>query len=299
MSERPRSYTATQTKLIKGRARAYFYRTQADARAYSYDRPEDPPHHFGWKDLAALIFDYTKVRMNGDTLRAIVEGQISRGKRRSGGPQNIAALASFLTHPEIKALELEDLDEPEIPYLFAMQLLEFLRLDEDSELVLPPPTLEGAYRAVCRSDDGISDIFLEITLSKDGRLVHLEESSATYKNTNADPADLSYEEKKRHLWRRHKCKGWGVFTPEENIIGFMKRLSRYGGNQYYNLTANIPRLSSGSPVQRLVLHAHDDPYCEDAYNERWLGEVHRNVMQYNLRHFVKAPESDVEAEEES
>jgi hypothetical protein len=122
VSERPRSYTATQTKLIKRRVRAYFYATQADARAYFRARQADAPYRFGWKDLAELIFDYTKVRMNGDTLRAIVEAQISRGKRRSGGQQNIDALVSFLTHPEIKALELEDLDEPEIPYLFAMQL---------------------------------------------------------------------------------------------------------------------------------------------------------------------------------
>jgi hypothetical protein len=294
VSERPRSYTATQTKLIKRRVHAYFYTKQEEARAYSYET--GTPYRFSWKELADLIFDYTKVRMKGDTLRAIVEGQISRGRHRGGGPRNIAALASFLTHPDIKGLELEDLDEPEIPYLFAMQLLEFLRLDEDGELALPPATLGGAYRAVCRSDDGISDIFLEITLSHDGRLVHLEESSATYRNTNADPADLSDAEKKRHLWRQHKCKGWGVFTPEENIIGFMKRLSRYGGNQYYNLTANIPRLSSESPVQRLVLHAHDDPYFEDTYSERWLEEVHRDVLRHNLRNFVRVTDTDAEAE---
>jgi predicted nucleic acid-binding protein len=278
-------YTATQRKLIKGRVRAYYYATKAEA-----------PYRFGWKDLAGLIFDLTKVEFKGDSLRAIVEGQMSRGKRRSGGEENLDALVQFLTDPEVKALSLEELEEPKIPYLFAMQLVEFLNFDEEDEVALPPATMEGTYRAVCRSEDGISDISLEITLSNDGRLVHLEEASDIYRNTDADPAALSEHEKKRHRWRHNEFKGWGIFTPEENIIGFMKRLSQYGGNQYYSLTANIPRLSAEAPVQRLVLHAHDDPYSADAYSERWLEEIHRNVLQYNLRHFVRASGNDAEAE---
>jgi hypothetical protein len=271
-------YTATQTKLIRERVRAYYRAIKAQA-----------DYRFGWKDLAALIFDYTQVRFRGDSLRAIAEGQVSRGKRRGGGRENLDALVKFLTDPEIKALSLEDLQEPEIPYLFAMQLIEFLKLDDDNDLVLPPSTLEGAYRAVCQSEDGISEIFLEITLSKDGRLVHLEESSATYRKIQVDPAELSAFEKKRHLWRDYESKGWGIFTPEENMIGFMKRLSKYGGNQYYSLTANIPRLSGELPAQRLVLHAQDDPYFVDTVDnvEQWIEDIIRNVTQNNLRHFVR------------
>jgi hypothetical protein len=300
-------YTATQRKLIKARVRAYYYATKAEA-----------PYRFGWKDLAGLIFDLTKVEFKGDSLRAIVEGQVSRGKRRSGGEENLDALVQFLTDPEVKALSLKELDEPKIPYRLAMQLIEFLNFEEEDEIeeedevgraadeidmkrtgdevALPPATMEGTYRAVCRSEDGISDISLEITLSNDGRLLHLEEASDIYRNTDADPAALSEHEKKRHRWRHNEFKGWGIFTPEENIIGFMKRLSQYGGNQYYSLMANIPRVSAEAPVQRLVLHAHDDPYSADVYSERWLEEIHRNVLQYNLRHFVRASGNDAEAE---
>ena len=277
-------YTATQRKLIKGRVRAYYYATKAEA-----------PYRFGWKDLAALIFDLTKVEFKGDSLRAIVEGQVSRGIRRSGGEENIDALVKFLTDPEIGALSLEELDEPKIPYLFAMQLVEFLNFDEKDEGALPPATMEGTYRAVCRSEDGISEISLEITLSSDGKFLHLEEVSDTYRNINVDPAALSHSEKKRYLWRHNQFKGWGIFTPEENIIGFMKLRSRYGGNQYYSLTANIPNLSSKARVQRLVLHAHDDPYSADVYNKTWLEQIHHNVLQYNLRHFVRASGNDTKA----
>jgi hypothetical protein len=272
------AYTATQTKLIRERIRAYYRAIKAQA-----------DYRFGWKDLAALIFDYTKVRLRGDTLRAIAEGQVSRGKRRDGGPENLDALVKFLTHPEIKALSLEELKEPAIPYLFAMQLIEFLRIDDDNDLVLPPSALVGAYRAVCQSGDGISEIFLEITLSKDRRLVHLEESSATYRKIQGDPAELSASQKSRHLWRGYKSKGWGIFTPEENMIGFMKLLSQYGGNQYYSLTANMPKISGKSPVERLVLHAHDDPYFvyEADDIEQWVEDICRTVTQNNLRHFVR------------
>src|SRR4030095_8684573 len=150
-------YTATQKKLIKTRARAYFYATKADARAYAKEAEE--PYRFSWKDFATLIFDLTKeeskAQFKGDSLRAIVEGQISRGKRRMGGDESLDTLVKFLTHPEIKALNLEELDEPRIPHLFAMQLVEFLNFDAEDEVALPPSTLEGAYQALCRSERGI------------------------------------------------------------------------------------------------------------------------------------------------
>src|SRR5438270_889825 len=122
-------YTATQRKLIKARAHAYYYATKADARAYA--KETGTPYRFGWKDLTTLIFDLTKAEFKGDSLRAIVEGQISRDKRRSGGEESLDTLVKFLTHPEIKALSLEELDEPRIPHLFAMQLIEFLNFDAE------------------------------------------------------------------------------------------------------------------------------------------------------------------------
>jgi hypothetical protein len=271
-------YTATQTNLIKQRLRAYFYAIRAEAE-----------YRFGWRDLSALIFDYTQVQFLGDSLRAIARGQISRGKRRGGGDENLEAIVTFLTHPDINALSLEELKEPDIPYLFAMQLIEFLKLDEDAEPSLPPPTLEGAYRALSRPEDGTSESYLEITLSKDGRLVHLQDSSTIYRNTEVDPAELSDLEKKRHRWRHFEGKGWGIVTPEDNLLGFMRPLSSYGTNRYYGTIGNVPGFTNGTPIERLVLLGYDEPYFvnEIEDSQTWNQKICRNVLSNHVLQFVR------------
>lgn len=244
---KPISFTATQARLIKARVLSYYSATNAE-------------YSLSWKELSTNIFELTGRLFKGDSLLAMVLGQISRGQPRSSGPKNLEALVEFLTRPEVKALELKELQEPEVPYLFAMQLLDFLCLDEDSEPIQPPPTLEGVYRALFNSEDGFADIKLEIAFSKDRRLVHLLESSSTYRGIKIDPAVLPENERQRRLWRQRDFKGWGVFTPEENVIGFVKRMSGYGSNQYYNLVASTPALEA--EVQSLALHVNDYPFVQ-------------------------------------
>ncbi len=270
-------YTATQAKLIKRRMRAYYHATRAVAG-----------YRFSWKDVTDVVFDLTKVRFKGDSLRAIVTGQVSRGKPRSGGQENLEAIVRFLADPDIKGLELRELDEPHIPYLLVMQLLEFLQLNVASEAILPPPTVEGAYRAVHRSEDGVSEIDLELTFSNDGRFFHLEQSSATYRGIDGDPADLSEHQRKKCLWRKRLSYGWGIFTPEENFLGFLKRLSKYGENQYYYLIACKPRPSEDT-VEDLVLQIHEEPYFgdEEQDDQLWSENVRQSVVRDSLRYFVR------------
>jgi hypothetical protein len=110
---------------------------------------------FSWAGVAEIIHFYTEqnpeqteYRFKRDRLRQIVTGQINRGSPTGTTDENYDVLVRFLTHPEIKFLYLEDLHEPDLPYRFAFQLMEFLRHDELSDLALPSPYLEGTYRAV-------------------------------------------------------------------------------------------------------------------------------------------------------
>jgi hypothetical protein len=279
----PVAYGARQLDLIRSRLRAYFRAEKERLALYG----------FSWADLAERIHVYTKVRMDDDSLRQFAEGQVSRGRIRGTSPQNLKAIVDLLTHPDINALSLDELKEPDIPYRFARQFMEFLTHDEHSDLVLPPPALQGAYRAVGRSDEEISDVQLVVTLSGDGQLVNLTETAEIFLNPNGmDLADWSPEERKRNFKKRSESRGWGVVTPEDNLLGFMKRVSQYGSNHYYATMGGIPDFSDEKPVERLALLEYDYPYFDigNADKKKWFEEISQKVISENILHFERVSE---------
>ena len=122
-----RTYSPAQRNYIRARLRIYFL-AEKSAAVYA----------FSWRVLAARIFEYTKVQFKGDSLRQLAEGQISRGKPR--GTKNYEALVTFLSHPLIQALSLEELEEvdafPERPLAF--ELIQYLSHGKTSN-----PTFAG------------------------------------------------------------------------------------------------------------------------------------------------------------
>ena len=168
-----RRYSAAQIYLIRQRLRAYYEMKKAQVGP-----------SFNWNSVAELLHlvieeiegtEETELRIKGERLRQIATGQISRGAPSGTTDENLDLIVRFLTHPDIGSLTLEDLNEPDLPYQFALQLMEFLRHDEHSDLALPPGNLKGRYRAVVRSGGEISDIRVDIIISRDGNLVHVNE----------------------------------------------------------------------------------------------------------------------------
>ena len=80
-------------------------------------------------------------------------------------------------------MNIEELKEPEIPFHFALQLMEALKYRRAGAPTVPPSGLEGTYNAVVHADGTISDIRLTILISLDGNLVHLAEEADIYRDT--------------------------------------------------------------------------------------------------------------------
>jgi hypothetical protein len=217
-----RRYSAAQIYLIRQRLRAY----------YEMKKAQFGPS-FSWASVAEILHlqieeiegtEETELRIKGERLRQIATGQISRGNPSGTTDENLDLIVRFLTHPEIKSLTLEDLTEPELPYQFALQLMEFLRHDEHSDLALPPGNLKGRYRAVVRSGGEISDIRIDIIISRDGNLVHVNETEVIFTDPGVkDPADWTPGQRQHYYDRYTESRGWGILTPENNLLGFLKR----------------------------------------------------------------------------
>jgi hypothetical protein len=264
----------------------HYFEVEKDAQAL---------YRFTWKDVAETIFLYTEVSIDADSLNQFATSQVSRGKVRGMSPKNLKAIVDTLTDPEINALSLEELNDPSIPYRLIRQLIEFLKPNEHTDPLVPPRNLEGTYRGVGRSEKYIRDIRLAISISEDRRYLELRESADIYRKTSvSDPAEFSPEERRQHFRNRSESRGWGILTPEYNLLGFMKLVSVYGANSYYTAMGSIPRLWDENPVERLVLFGYDVPYdeIESEDERRWFDEICRNVVSYNLRFFSRIAQSD-------
>jgi hypothetical protein len=100
---------------------------QAALRAFFHaEGAAHTDYRFTWKDVEEAVLLYTNVKIDADSLNQFATGQVSRGKVRGMSPKNLQAIVDFLTDPEIRALSLEELKEPEIPYHFALHLMPLL-----------------------------------------------------------------------------------------------------------------------------------------------------------------------------
>jgi hypothetical protein len=259
------SYTRPQIELLRTKLRAYFWAEKARAG-----------DDFSWSDLNVRFALYTGVTVPGDTLRQFAERQMSRGKPRPVGTDILDAIVKFLTDTHINALNIEELKEPVIPYHFALQLMESLKHSADKRTTVPPPGLEGTYNAVVHANGTISDIRLTILISLDGNLVHLTEEADIYRDTPFKEF-REWSALERNLWHEKftRSRGWGVLTPEENLLGFLKRRVRtekeYRDNHFYATMGVIPDFSEATPIEsegmlierfieHLVLLAYDVPH---------------------------------------
>jgi hypothetical protein len=292
-----RSYEAPQIELLRTKLRAYFW---AEKAIFGDD--------FAWPDLNVRVALYTGVTVQGDTLRQFAERQLDRGKPRSVGTDILDAIVSFLTHTSIKALNIEELKAPAIPYHFALQLMDALKYSERRRPTVPPSGLAGSYRALVHANGKISDIRLTILRSLDGNLVHLTEEADIYRDTPfKDFREWSVHERKLYHDKFTKSRGWGLLTPEDNLLGFLKRRVRteaeYRDNHFYATMGVIPDFSEATPIEKegtkierpikhLALLAYDVPYGkEDEIEDKgeWFEKKCQNTVS-KLRHFVRIAE---------
>lgn len=134
-------------------------------------------------------------------------------------PESIGWIAYYLTHPDIGALSLEELRRRKLPYLAPLRLAEFL----DPDPVPIPERLNGIYRTEARRDNLLITKHISILVPDDGVLMHVEEIENHF--------EIPSRGQPRFL-RQYEKTGWGLLTPEDYILIFLKN-DRRARNAYY------------------------------------------------------------------
>ncbi len=147
---RPKSaYSGAQLEVIR-----------AALRAHKHHYRDSDGKELGWKGIALDIEDTAGVQMGPEVLRQFVEGVSKKGdpgRIRVPSDENLAAIVTYLSDPEIGALEPDELELEQADLRIASRLLSFLRLGDETPLN-PTARIDGHYRAT-RSADHVVESF--------------------------------------------------------------------------------------------------------------------------------------------
>jgi len=247
-------WSERQTRLVKTALRGYQSRTAEGRRKLS------------WQGVQSDIRDVTGVGMGGkDTLRQFVEGG-----RSAPVAERRAAIVRFLTHPEVDALSLDEFLAPADSFHAPKRLLEYLDPGFDGMPDCPLPSLCGTYEAQRERNDRRHTIRLVLQQHSDARVLTVQE---THEKTRI-PQSAGIKGKKNfaEAYMRKESKGWCVFTPEDNILFFLKE-EQYGANHYYHLVSDVD-IWTGKPRASFVLLRYDYPHNT--------GSVDHNTVMLSL-----------------
>lgn len=232
-------------------------------RAYHrYGRDPVDKRFYNWKDVSEGIAESTEVEVSPERLRQFVEGvKTADGGRKYPAPQEttLNAIVAFVTHEDNDLLSDDELREHTPDRHAALRLLEYLGQAFDTVRILPPATLEGTYRNWLAEDYGLTICEITLQRASDDGLIQLVQTEDTY----GPEAISSYEEwspleRKKARKSRTVYGGWGILTPEDNLLLFLKH-EHNGRNRYYLTMASQLSHASQIPVKGLALLHHDFP----------------------------------------
>lgn len=131
-----------------------------------------------------------------------------------------------------------------------------------------------------------------ITISNDKYLVHLTETAELFlSSVVTDPMAWSSYERKQYFETRLESRGWGILTPEDNLLGFLKRrvYGKYRDNQYYATMGVTPGFTDGATIEHLALLAYDYPFGDEEKEDKtqWFQEICQKTVPHRVRHFVR------------
>jgi hypothetical protein len=234
-----------------------------DALGAYHDYGRDPVdgRFYNWKDVSEAISESTGVEVPQERLRQFVEGvRTPEGVRKYPAPQtaSLDAIVAFATDEDNDLLSEKELEEFAPPRQAAMRLLEYL--DQALERTLPPATLEGTYWS--RRTEGGNVIIREITLqhASDDGLIQLTQVEDTYRPEAVSLYENDWSPQQRAKVRKSRIVygGWGILTPEDNLLMFLKH-EHNGRNRYYLTVTSELSMHRGTPVMGLTLLHHDFP----------------------------------------
>ncbi len=273
------AFSDWQIKVIRDALAAYRLYTRG------YNRASLP-----WVELTAKIESRANVNLGKDLLRQFVEGVSRKNPAKMRVPEQttLEAIAGYLTHPDVRALSPDELQNEHAPaYQAPLLLLRYLKQELDQETLNPPPSINGSYQARCTlEDESPAMVTISLDCAAGDRLIAVTETLMRYHRK--DRIFHPGRDKPGSENMKKRSRGWAILTPEDNLLAFMKE-EPYGYNHYYLSFAIESDLWSQPAVNRFVLLRHDYPLEFEADDRTQDGALvqAREHASSNLLHFAR------------
>lgn len=246
----------------------------------------DLAQHFNWKDVMEAISLTTGVEVGHERLRQFVEGRGKRRAQREFGSlkqDSLEAVVKFVTEEGL--LHPDELREHAPSTQAALRLLEYLDQGFDEHRTLPLLKFEGGYQA--RGVNERTFIVYELTLQhpSDEGLMQITMTEEVYEAKAKDRhAGWSAQERREHRRSRVVYGGWAIFTPEENVMLFLKEAVNQRNLYQFTLAADL-QYRPGGAVEQLVLQRHDYPIELEDTN-RAESDTLRSILQQTEKNLL-------------
>jgi hypothetical protein len=230
-----------------------------------------------------------RIKQFAERLRQFVEGNrnpdgVQRRKFQRMQPDSLAAIVKFVTGAGL--LEPDELEERAPSSQAALRLLEYLDQGFDRVRTLPLLKFDGTYQARRKNDDENEFTVQELTLerpSSDG-MMQVTMTEEVFDAKLADKFDRwKPQERQENRDSLILYGGWAIFTPEENIMLFLKGPSARNLYQF-TLAADL-EYRPDDPVQKLVLQHHHYPIELQDRNQAD-PEMVRGVLQETAKNLL-------------
>ena len=246
-------YTQWQMGLIRAALRAH-KRCYLDADGIG----------LGWGSIAEDIAELTGTRIPVESLRRFVEGANKKDNPlRYSVPdkERMAGIIAYLSHPEIDALSVEEL-KIEVPtHHAATRLRDYLSYKLAGSESVVPLALQGSYVGTYWREQFSYVTELHFEAPGEEALLLAHERSLVYDDAGRSLSTWSPKELESAWLRRDDASGWGLQTPEDNLLIFMKT-PPWASNHYWSLFSEV-NLSGHEPVSEFSLLRQDYPGVED------------------------------------
>ena len=267
-----------------------FYARERDASGKRYNWETVWNEILDYGEEHGIELNYNK-KTGPERLRKFVMGEDSSDGKKYPVPMPnlMAAIAGFIVDENPDILSLDELNSQTPPWYPIRKLVGYLQRGGYDASLNNPKILEGVYKVVFEDADGfvvVRTLNLQAA-SKDG-LIEAIESEELYPSEVRDKLNkLPRYELKNFLDRRFVYRGWAIFTPEHNLLIYLKESVR-GINRHYLSMASDVSIYRGIPARNLILLDH--VYPDEPTKEIGADQLYAQVMdslKTKLLHFSK------------
>lgn len=248
-----------------------------------------PDHETGksplsWNALRERIAVEMNTDFGKDDLRQFVEGKKKgSGRYRIPEAHKLQLIADFLVAEgqfDWETLKKQETLDTRLP----LHIANFLRSGDTPELFDAPPSLLGTYEAESRTEDEVIAVKLSINEGT-GSYFSVQETLFTFDTGVENPFEKLRTSGRNKPEPRNvtRSTGWGIVTPEENILFFQKDIESME-NHFWKLGIEeffwVPK-----PVESLFLHRFDWPYSISTMKAS-ADEVQRQYFEHCAPRFL-------------